>query len=261
MKAFLKLLAMVLLGSITFASNTAILLVSAQNYEDQKELASFETAFKQALIRHQLVVLDRSQLGSVRQGQLVNQLLRGETEAAIQLGMSHQADWLIVASLESSLVLAKEVGPITAYTYKGTANVSAISISTAQIVFSQTHEAVGLGTSRSEAISKAFAELGRNSGEKVAKVLIAQTSSAIIHLSIIVTGLNSFTDAATLLKEIKTIHGVLTAERKSYRDGTLEAIVAYKGNPDDFAAAIENLPLTKLTLLEFDGHTLNAKVQ
>ena len=259
MERIKHLLALLAIFGFARAANSVVIITNTDNYNDRAFISSFESPFKQMLIANGILVFDLGQLSRVKEDQLTNQLLRGDTQAAIQLGLAYKADWVVTNKLQSSLVLRKEVGPITAYTYRASANTTVIAVSTAQIVFSHSDQAIGLGASSEEARSKAYAELGSKLAKSVAASL-KSSSSSNIQVSLTISGLSSFSSVATLMKEIKHISGVTSAERKNYRDGVLEAIVMYSGDLDEFAAALENLPLTRLTLKEVEGHAITALV-
>lgn len=254
------LLATLILGMALGQGPKTLVLVSQGEHWWDEEAGLYEAALREELLQGGFRVLDAAQVQRVADRQLLTRLVQGDALAAITLATNFKADALVVSRVFTSRVLATRTNVATFYTYKATADVRLVMASTGQVVGSWGPSQTGTGTSEREAAFAALRNLGRQVGQELRKQnFSASGASPVVRLT--VTGLKGFTDASVLLRELGAQKGVVSAERKSFANGVLEAEVVFQGSVDELAALLESLQLLPLEITEVSGFAIEARVR
>jgi len=262
-----KTVALFLLASLSLAAAAplrVIVLVDDHNtsYENG-QLSSAATAVTQVFLQNGFVVIDAAQLNQVKNRELVLNVLDGDVDAAITLATNFNADAVVVGDATADQAAAVDLGPFTVRSFSGIANIRAIVSSTGQVLASVTGKSTKPGLSGSAGEREALAAAGSNAATQLVgqlKTLSGQKSGAGL-TRLTVKGLNGFTDALAITRELQAQKGVLSVERRNFSNGILELDITAEFGADEMAALLENLTLTKLTVSSVNNNAINAALK
>jgi hypothetical protein len=260
MKVFLISVFLCLLAFAYAQPRTLILLSSNQNNWWNESASQYESTLRQALIQAGFTILDQSQLQRVADRQLLTRIIQGDLLSAVTLATNFRSDAVVVSRVDTTRVLCTRVSIVNVCTHRALGDVKVILASTGQIVSSLSPQITGTGTSDRDAQIASLRALGEQAGRELATSItnLGQGSSRI---TLTVTGLQGFSDAAVLIREISTLQGVASAQRRSFANGVLEADINFTGLIDNLAAMLEGLSLIRLEITEVSGQAVEARVR
>ncbi|MDK2010985.1 MULTISPECIES: CsgG/HfaB family protein [unclassified Deinococcus] len=263
MKRILTLVAFFLFSLASAGPLRLIVLVDEENYYWNNDVSSVSTGMTQAFLKEGFVVLDAAQLRTVKDRQLIVNALEGDLQSAIALATSFNADAIVIGEATADEALGVNLGPFSVKAYNGVANVRVIMASTGQVVAAVTGKATQSGLSGKEGERAALVAAGANAAQQLTTQLKAasgqKNGAALTRITI--KGLNGFTDAMLIVKELQAAKGVTSVERRNFSGGVLELDLTAEFGADDVAGLLESLTLTKLTVTAVNNNAIDAKVK
>lgn len=136
LKKSLTLFAALTLSSALAAPLRVMVLMRENNqwYENNHNLASASTGMTQVFLKSGFVVIDKAQLGEVKNRNMILNVLNGDVKAAIALESSFDADAIVIGNAVDNRSIGANLGPFAVQGYSGTADVRAIVASPGQVL-------------------------------------------------------------------------------------------------------------------------------
>lgn len=262
MRKIFLLLILALSISTAYSSpiRVIVLITESKDYHYDNAMASTSIAITRVLLENKITVIDQNQLNLTKNREMIHSALAGDVKSAISLAAAFNADAIIVGNARSNKNMGIDLGPLTVRNFTGTANVKAIASSTGQVLAVASGQSIAPSLNYAEGKQAALTAAGENAAMKLIPALknlsISESTKQLIQITI--KNVNSFSDAISIIKELKSHSLIKTADRRNFTGGVLKIDLTAKSSTDEVAALLESLQLVKLRVSSVDHNAILA---
>ncbi len=177
-------------------------------------------AISQTLLERGYKVVDRSDLAAIRVAEATQQLLQGNSEAALKpIIQKLNAEVIISGQVKGSVLAAEGLGGLISV--RATLNGKAIRAQTGDILYTFSIQASGLDGTKEAASQKALAQAGKNAGNDLAGRIASELARRSTIL-VMVGGVPSLNVLSEMKDRIVTTPGVADVTMRSFAAGRAE---------------------------------------
>lgn len=237
-----------------------VLVTESKDYYYDSAMASTSIAITRVLLENKITVIDQNQFNLVKNREMINSTLTGDIKSAISLAAAFNADAIIVGNARSNKNMGIDLGSLTVRNFTATTNVKAIASSTGQVLAVASGQSIAPSLNHADGKQAALTAAGENAAMKLIPALkrLSFSGNTKQLIQITIKNVNSFSDAISIIKELKSHSLIKTADRRNFTGGVLKIDLTAKSSTDEVAALLESLQLVKLRVSSVDNNAILA---
>ena len=203
-------------------------------------------------------MVDQNQIEKIRNSNVVKELIRGDTQAAIGLGLQLGVDIIIVGEAFSELV-GRVQGNM--FSCRARVEVRAIRTDNAQIIAATGEHAGGVDLTEFTASKMSLNNAGELAGRYMVEQILKQGERTVNSVKLTVTGIPSFSRVNDLVKALRGLNGVETVRIDEYTAGVATLDLTVSVSVQTLAAMMSDLSSPRMEIVEISGSAMRISIR
>jgi len=239
--------------------NPRVMVLIEESVDGQPSRAkTVETALAKQLLEKGYKVVDADQLAEIARQEDVVRAVRGDAEAAAELGRRFGAEVALVGTASAKFFTDQGLAGMIAY--RGVLALKAVKTSSGQMVLADTREGSGMELSREMAAVRCLSGMADVSGADFAEKLAPALWEGA-ELQYAVAGVRDFDALQALIKAVRAVDGVSSVTARTFAAG--EAVLDVElshGDAATFAAGAEKSKAVRVSIKEVAAYRVAAEI-